>query len=134
MKKSIVKALSAFLALVLILSVLPMAAFAAETDQHEHMDQCCQNEVQVYATCKHVYTLTLGTRYEEINQYYHRSYDAEIRTCTLCGYTTYVQKGPDQISAHYVPNWVLVNQDASGSYYRGQCSYCWCELFMTISD
>lgn len=35
MKKSIVKSLSVFLALVLILSVLPMAAFAAETE-HTH--------------------------------------------------------------------------------------------------
>lgn len=44
MKKSIVKALSAFLALVLILSVLPMAAFAAETDAHEHSALCSCEE------------------------------------------------------------------------------------------
>jgi len=131
MKKSIVKSLSAFLVLVLILSVLPMAAFAAETEQHDHVDECCQNEVEVCAICDHVYMLTFDSRDVVYDAMYHKSYEVEVQTCALCGYTIRTETGNYQLNKHYVANWVLVSQKDGVSEYEGTCTYCHAELTMT---
>lgn len=68
MKKSIVKSLSAFLALVLILSVLPMAAFAAEACAHTH--------TSVYADVRYT---NLGV------EHYVAKYNCYV--CADCGYS-----------------------------------------------
>lgn len=68
MKKSIVKTLSAFLALVLILSILPMAAFAAE-----HI---------------HNYNVTTTIGYEWYSNYEHTKVETHKHLCD-CGEVFY---------------------------------------------
>lgn len=83
------KYLAALLALVMLLSILPMAAFAAE-DGHIHDSNCeCQS---VRAVCDHTYKQTSGyscTKYlatDSRYQFYHKAYNAYIFTCIDCGY------------------------------------------------
>lgn len=86
MKKSTVKLLSACLVLVLLLSVLPMAAFAADTNEHEHID-CCAEESSAWVVCDHMYYVVhTGYYYTSNGASGHTAKYANLLTCSKCGY------------------------------------------------
>lgn len=91
MKKSIVKYLSALLALVLVLSALPMAALAAEADEHEHSASCCSDATGIMpamAACEdgqHVFYLSETTQYTDCGGV-HRVDARYLYTCGVCAY------------------------------------------------
>lgn len=89
MKKTIVKTLSAFLALVLLLSVLPAAVFAAEADEHAHTGTCCPDSGAAMlgvTGCQHVYTCTFSTRRVNCGSD-HRVEEFVHYQCTKCHYS-----------------------------------------------
>lgn len=61
---------------------------------------------------------------------YHKSYEVQVQTCTLCGHTIRTDTGYSQLNKHYVANWVLVSQKNGVSEYEGTCAYCGAQLTM----
>lgn len=122
MKKSIMKTLSAVLALVLILSALPMTAFAAET------------VAPAAAVCTHplCYT-TIGVRCESYgDSEYHKSYEIQYDTCASCGVTIETVLSVTE-EAHLVETWTLSSYNADYLFYEGECMYCNEELLLILS-
>lgn len=117
MKKSIVKYLSTFLVLALILSVLPMSAFAAE------------GEVSPCAECHHSYTVT-HYRVPVANSYSTIGHTVNLidrYNCIKCGYYYTVNNGtatdPHAIVKTYVGT--MVNIDGGTvSVYDCECKSC----------
>lgn len=88
MKKSTVKFMSACLVFVLLLSVLPMAAFAAETNEPEHID-CCAEESSPWVVCNHTYYIVhTGYYYTSNGASGHVAKYANLLSCSDCGYQT----------------------------------------------
>ena len=117
MKKSIVKSLSAFFALVLIFSVLPMSVFAAE------------GEVSPCAECSHSYTVT-HYRVPVASSYSTSGHTVNLidrYTCIKCGYYYTVNTGtatdPHSIVKTFVGT--MVNIDGGTvSVYDCKCRSC----------
>ena len=129
MKKSVIKTLSVFLVLVLVLSVLPMAALAAEPEQHVHTDECCQSDIEMRAICNHVFATTLEPRDVSEDDSYHKSYEVEVSMCVLCGYTTRIETGYYTLNKHTF-DWVLARQEDGTVKLKGTCTYCHAEVIL----
>ena len=114
MKKTVVRLVSLLLAIVLSVCALPLMAFATEADTHDHGACCGENEAVALGICKHLFFTTLSSRSVPYNAKYHKSYEIEIKTCSLCGYTTQRDTGNWWFGAH---DWDLYDQ------FR-QCKYC----------
>ena len=130
MKKSVIKTLSAFLVLVLVLSVLPMAALAAEPGQHVHTGECCQSDIDTLASCNHVFVTTLESRDVPEDDLCHKSYEVEVDMCVICGYTTRIETGYYTLNKHTVENWAPVTQEDGTIRMKGSCTYCHAELIL----
>lgn len=104
MKKAIRKTLSATLAMLLLLSVLPMATFAAEIEVHEHSTACCAEAgVSPAAFCTHEYLQAeiVEVYYVAMDANYHYYGEALVSSCTRCPYKTYeFLIDPPSIEAH----------------------------------
>ena len=111
MKKTVVRLVSLLLAIVLSVCALPLMAFATEADTHDHGACCGENEAAALGICKHLFFTTLSSRSVPYNAKYHKSYEIEINTCSLCGYTTQRDTG----------NWWLGEHDSG---LNGRCKYC----------
>lgn len=113
MFKSTKKPLSMLLALMLILSVLPMAAFAAEEHVHDETCGCAPVlEVAAVSTCTHPSYERTGSmaRYEAYSSTQHVYYSVSIRECNICGDTFYHDE-----------SWFLQDHDrANGIIYVGE--------------
>lgn len=100
MKKTLIKSLSAFLVLVLILSILPIAAFASETEEHEHTGCTCAQPV-VTAVCTHPIKTTYHSyRVKDITASGHVIEDTVCYTCTTCGFSYTELTGYSYTAAH----------------------------------
>ncbi len=102
MQKSFTKYLSAILALVLILSVLPMAAFAAEQDGHVHEGECLSAYTPAAAglICpdgRHLLAYTTKNVYTDCGSTVHR---VDVYNYIVCGNCSYSVTG-DLISSTY---------------------------------
>ena len=128
MKKPIVKIASMLLVLVLLLSALPLTAFAAETDGHIHTDACPQGDHLNAKICKHSFVETFASRDVPYDETYHLSYEVLVHTCLLCGYAEREETGNVRLSAHKVTTWVLISQSNGMNHYRGSCILCNVEL------
>lgn len=106
MKKSVIKTLSVFLALALVLPIVSMAVFADGTD----------DGVAPCKSCTHVYRTTFDTRYDQYSDEYHLCVELEENVCSLCGFTTYIETGSTWLGTHQF-----------GSDSSGDSSDC-CEL------
>lgn len=118
MKKNVVKLLSAVLALVLVLSAMPMMVFAEETTEHVHEDACCAEEnVSVTAACTHVFSVKENYVYTQYSSGMHLVTANEIGTCTLCNYKTIIST-----STYYEvhKDWFT---NSSGDTCCGRCGY-----------
>ena len=111
MKKTVVRLVSLLLAIVLSVCALPLMAFATEADTHDHGACCGENEAVALGICKHLFFTTFSSRSVPYNTTHHKSYEIEINTCSLCGYTTRKDTGYWWLSEH---KWGL----------NGQCAYC----------
>ena len=111
MKKTVVRLVSLLLAIVLSVCALPLMAFATEADTHDHGACCGENEAVALGICKHLFFTTLSSRSVPYNTTHHKSYEIEINTCSLCGYTTRRDTG----------NWWLGEHEPGPN---GQCIYC----------
>lgn len=127
MKKSFVKSLSAFLALVLILSALPMAAFAAEVDEHEHTDSCCSNDTAVMpamAPCEddaHVYAPRTTYKYTDCGGV-HRVDETILIACIYCARFTSQTAGDSYYADHsYTKTAVGTDPDSNLPVYKYTC-------------
>ena len=83
MKKSVVKILSTILVLIMMLSVLPMSAFASEVNVPENNSD--EETATTFAVCSHIFYVK--DKYDTIpcSATQHRLYHYEIYTCSLCG-------------------------------------------------
>ena len=131
MKKTVVRLLSLLLAIVLSVCALPLMAFATEADTHDHGACCGENEAVALGICKHVFQITISSRSEPYNVTHHKSYETEIKTCSLCGYTIRNDVGSYVLKPHTVQKWVLVSQTETQRVYEGRCIYCGQILRMT---
>ena len=117
MKKNVRKLLPLALALVMLLSILPVAVFAAE-----------EEEVEPAAVCKHSYDETILYRYIAIDGVYHRQEKYSEYVCLLCGYTYQVSHGMVSHTAHtfsYKLIGVTTNDDTTTIYtYEKKCTVC----------
>ena len=117
MKKFIVKSLSAFLALVLILSALPMAVFAAEADA----SPC--------ATCTHNYDVTeihtpVPTSFTDAG---HTVNVKDYYECTKCDYHYTVNRGTKTEAHNCIKKfaYTMVNIDGGiVDVYEYRCTRC----------
>ena len=106
MKKSIAKSLSVFLALVLILSVLPMAAFAAEFNESEHTDECyfeggvATRAVLICPGGNHVYMATTSVVFVDCVDD-HRVDEVIMYECANCAHSYYEETGRSYHEDHY---------------------------------
>lgn len=127
MKKSIVKSLSAFLALVLILSVLPMAAFAAEVGEHEHTGSCCEENIAMpaMAICpegEHIYRVTTSSRMVDCGGV-HRVDEVTLYKCAKCNHSYVTPTGASYYAAHrYTKTQVGVDPDSGLKIYLYACA------------
>ena len=119
MKKSARRLFSAFLALVLILSVMPLAAFASEAE--DHPDGCCQGSAYAIFPCNHIYQTYDSTTYTPYNNDYHLARTSITQTCTLCGYFKTISEDV-AYGDHTVEIWTLLDEDLKE--YGGTCKYC----------
>lgn len=116
MKKSIVKPLSAFLAFVLILSMLPMAAFAAE-------------DIAPCAECSHNFNVThksipVATSYTELG---HTVTLVDEYKCSVCGYTFTVNTGTSTVRHVLVKEYFGTTGNENGDMidvYVYKCTGC----------
>lgn len=129
MKKSFTKYLSAFLALVLILSALPMAAFAAESDGHEHTDSCCADTsaaMPAAAICKdgeHIYSTYYSALYVDCGGV-HRVDEIIQYDCVLCAHSYYEYTGYTHYEEHSDVRLEQVGLDGGVPLYKYECSDC----------
>ena len=130
MKKSIIKALSAFLVLMLVLSVLPMATLAAESEQYVYTDECSQLDTVTRVGCNHVFVTTLESRDVPEDDLCHKSYEVEVDMCVICGFTTQTETGYYKLVKHTVNNWAPVIQEDGTIRMKGSCTYCHAELIL----
>lgn len=101
MKKSIVKALSTFLVLVMVLSAPPMAVFAAEFNEQEYAD--LNNSVGGILICpegKHVYMTTTSVVLVDCGDY-HRVDEVTLYECANCAHSYYEATGWSYDENHY---------------------------------
>ena len=120
MKKTVVRLVSLLLVIVLSVCALPLMAFATEADTRDHGAGCGENEAVALGICKHLFHMTLSSRSEPYSSTHHKSYEVELYTCSLCGYTTQRDTGNWWFSAH---NWGPT----------GQCTYCgefWARMYL----
>lgn len=123
MKKSIVKTLSAFLALVLILSALPMAAFAAESvHTHTFASSDGGEGYEQYSNTKHAYV-----RYT--------NYDC---ACGEDSYRTYVVLSTSDHSAApgsqlYLGSY-MGDDGSTMSTYRYTCKVCGATYTVNVKE
>lgn len=111
MRKNIVKYFSAFLALALILSVLPMAAFASETSECTDAVCSCGDATAYAVICTHNYYIADNYVDVPYDATHHAIHHYEIYTCSLCGETKTVYVGYT-LSEH--------------TWQKGVCVYCGC--------
>lgn len=127
MKKSFTKSMAAFLALVLILAVLPMAAFAAEVDEHEHTGSCCEENIAVpaMAICpegEHVYITTTSNRLVDCGDN-HRVEEVSLYTCANCTHSYSTPTGDYYYAGHqYSLASVSVDQNTGRKIYLYKCA------------
>lgn len=121
MKKSLLKAMSVLLSMVVLLSALSLPAFAAEC-----------NECSTYAVeiCNHLYRTTVTTKYEVYSSEYHMCIETINRVCATCGMTNNTET--TSLEEHIVHTWTLIYQDDDIIQYQGTCQYCGYELILTI--
>ena len=100
MKKTVVRLVSLLLAIVLSVCALPLMAFATEADTHDHGVCCGENEVVALGICKHLFHMTLSSRSEPSDKTHHKTYEVELYTCSLCGYTTEKDTGSWWMEPH----------------------------------
>ena len=124
MKKSIVKTLSAFLALVLILSMLPMAAFAAVAAENVHTNGCCQDNARAIGICNHPLFYVISTYYyfEPYSNEFHKSIETTERVCAACGLQDDIVT--TNLVAHTVEDWALIGQTGDQIVEEGVCIDC----------
>lgn len=127
MKKSARRLFSAFLAFVLILSVMPLAAFASEAE--DHPDGCCQGSVYAIAPCNHIYQTYDSTTYEYYDNDYHLTTTRITQTCTLCGFSQTVSE--DVAKHDHTPD-TLTLIPGSNNLYEGECMYCHTVIIITL--
>lgn len=128
MKKSLVKSLSVFLALVLILSALPMSAFAAKVEVHEHSTSCCSEEdgiMPAMAPCEdgaHVYYLSETRQYTDCGGV-HRVDVLNVYTCSVCARFYIENTGISFYEAHsYTKVQVGTDPDSGLAVYSYSCA------------
>lgn len=119
MKRSISKFLCAALSLVMLLSCLPLTAFAAAGDEHVHSDACCAaigGDASVTALCpggNHVFNTTMEEEIIYVDKTYHRVTLVKMYRCVLCPYS-YVEKQMD--SSELVEHSYVLGKCACGHY------------------
>lgn len=95
MKKSVSIFLSITLVLMLVLSVLPMGALAAEADEEaseklEYIEAAAdltsteQGAVELMAVCGHIYTTTVKDYYSSFNDHSHSGSRYYVYACIYC--------------------------------------------------
>ena len=118
MKKNVRKLLSLALALVMLLSILPMAVFAAEEEE----------EVEPAAACMHSYDETVVYRYVALDGSHHRQVKYSEYVCLLCGYKYQGAQTIVSQAAHtftYKLIGITTNDDTSTIYtYEKKCTVC----------
>ena len=124
MKNPITKILSVSLALVLVLSLLPMAAFAAEVNECKHGNLCCatSNSASIAAIgCNHLYLMHYEDTYVNKGSN-HLVITTEVYECTRCS-DTYSQDGYSYYQEHSYDEDVLVGVDPTtgNKLYAHQC-------------
>lgn len=127
MKKSIVKTLSAFLVMVMVLSTLSVAAFAAEFNEHEHTGTCCSDggvAVLAVSTCpggEHVYRATMSAVFVDCGGV-HRVDEATLYECASCAHSYYETTGRYYYEAHnYTQTLVGFDSDSGLNVYYYEC-------------
>lgn len=129
MKKSARRLFSAFLALVLILSVMPLAAFASVAE--DHPDGCCQGSAYAIFPCNHIYQTYDSTTYVYYDNDYHLTTTRITQTCTLCGYFQTISEDVAR-HGHTVNVWTLIPNTTNE--YEGKCEYCDGVVTRTITN
>ena len=117
MKKNLRKLLSLALALMMLLSILPMAVFAAEKE----------DEVEPANMCNHSYDVTVTYSYTYVNASKHNKTTHYEYVCLLCGYkkpsTDVVVSEPH--TYRYILIGITTNDDTGTIYtYEVRCTSC----------
>lgn len=109
MAKSIRKALSLILALVLVFSLTSLSAMAEEAEGQEHTDAYLHGD-SINAVCKHLhmYTAVDDPVAVDIGPV-HEYHSTEIRTCADCGYSYKVETGVIGTESHRYDDRTLVD-------------------------
>lgn len=99
MRKSYFKLLAVFLAVLMLVSTMPMAALAVEADTHDHADCDCATGRAI--TCTHpVMNSTYGHIVKSANASGHELEDVINYSCTTCVYSYTVSTGKTYTVAH----------------------------------
>lgn len=99
MRKSYFKLLAVFLAVLMLVSTMPMAALAVEADTHDHAD--CECATGRAITCTHpVMKSTYGYEIIGITASGHKLEDKVTYSCTTCVYSYTEYTGKTYTVAH----------------------------------
>lgn len=98
MKKFVRMMMSVVLTLMLVLSVLPIGAFAAENDEEVTLESV-EEIVEVNAGCSHFYEMQFISTYKYSDQENHRVEELVLHQCVHC-YDSYTVTKGTALQAH----------------------------------
>lgn len=130
MKKYIRMMLSVVLTLMLVLSVLPIGAFAAESDEDVALEAVEEEIVEVNAGCSHIYEMQVVVTYEYSDPENHIVKDVMRYQCIHCMYSYTVSLGNSALQAHRhsTLNPFYTHFEKSGVMYHTLWNNCYCNL------
>lgn len=123
--KNLKKLVVLFLAIVLAIGILPLAAFAEE-EIHECSEECCSASTRAVPMCTHQYAImddyVIIEQTDDAHTYRHDL----IYYCVLCGHT-YEVEGVPETGAH---NWEVVG----GIDFALRCKCVFCGMITYMQD
>lgn len=128
MKKSVRMMLSVALTLMLVLTVLPIGAFAAENDEDVAL-QSVEEIVEVNAGCNHRYQMQFITTYQYSDTENHTAEDLVLHQCVYCNDAYTVTKGTTlQAHRHSTLDSFYTHFEKSGVKHHTLWNNCYCNL------